>query len=87
MSSEITEADRQAAEPIATDIARPFIPAPEVVERIAQALADQRASLTADITERIRAVREHAWGEGYEASYRGEQRHNPYRSPRPEVTP
>lgn len=33
-------------------------------------------------SDRIRAVREQAWSEGYEACYRGEQRHNPYRRPK-----
>lgn len=63
-----------------------------------QALAEQRTELTAayeagyeglraDIAERIRLACCQAWNDGYDACRQGEQRHNPYRAPRPEVTP
>jgi hypothetical protein len=33
--------------------------------------------------EIVRAAREQGWSEGYQACYEGQQRHNPYRKPRP----
>ena len=35
--------------------------------------------LEAYLTNALRDMARHAWGEGYQACYEGKQRHNPYR--------